>query len=318
MELFSAIHATLQGTPNRRGWYDATCPNCGKEPEKGQVHFGYHPDGRVRCFVCGYSASLYKLSELLRLDVGEYVAPVKIEKPTPPIARWRLNPDKLLQQYQTHPQRLTKWYGYKPLTDDNIERYHLGYGRLPFQRDDGTWYMSKAEWLTVPVYEDGALIALRGRNVTDSGPKWISATGSQYGLFGVEYVYPGATTFICENYADAIWLQQAHPDWCAVAIGGATTWRNVWAYRLAQKRPGLVVVALDNDLPGNGGGILRDGLIAEWTAAHPQAAVPTANGPRIANDCIEAGLRTILFQWPDTAPAKAGLDWALTQPQPLF
>ena len=102
-------------------------------------------------------------------------------------------------------------------------------------------------------------------------------------------------------------------------MGGATTWRREWASRLAAQRPGLVVVALDKDLPGNGGGNLRDELIAEWIATHPpNCKIPIANGPKIANDCIRAGLRTILFQWPDSAPAKSGLDWALSQPQPLF
>lgn len=317
MDLFDTIHAHLQGTPTRRGWFDADCPNCGKEVERGQTHFGY--DGtRAHCFVCGWSGGLDKLSELLRLDIGGYIAPVRVEQPVKEIARWRLNPWKLLTQYHEHPERLDRWHSYKPLTDNNIGRYGLGFGRLPFQQKNGEWYMSRLEWLIVPIYEDGALIALRGRNVTDDGPKWISATGSSYGLFNVENVKIGANCFLCENYIDAIWLEQMHSDWSCVAIGGATTWRREWASRLVAMQPGLIVVALDNDLPGNGGGHLRDELIAEWIREHPRAAIPIANGPRIANDCIRAGLRTLLFQWPDSAPAKAGLDWALSKEQPLF
>lgn len=316
-DLFLAIHSHLQGTKTRRGWYDATCPNCGKEPERGQVHFGY--DGtRAHCFICGFSGGLGKLAKLLRLDTGDYVAPVRVEKPVKPLARWRVNPWKLLAGYREHPERMDRWAAYKPLTPESIEAHGLGFGRLPFQRDDGEWYMSKTHFLTVPVYEDGALIALRGRNTGTIGPKWISATGSSYGLFNVENVKPDANCFITENYVDAIWLEQAHPDWSAVAVGGATTWRREWAARLAARRPGLVIVAMDKDLPGNGGGNLRDELIVAWVAEHPNAKIPDANGPKIANDCIRAGLRTILFQWPDSAPAKAGLDWALSWTQPLF
>lgn len=318
-DLFDAIHAHLQGTKTRRGWYDADCPNCGKEAARGQTHFGYSATGG-KCFVCGYSAGLPRLAELLRLDTpGDYVAPVRIEQPVKEIARWRLNPWKLLAGYREHPERLDRWAAYKPLTPDSIETHDLGFGRLPFQRADGEWYMSRGEWLTVPVHEDGALVGIRGRNITDSGPKWISAAGSNYALYNVENVQPGQPCFVCENPADALWLEQAHSDWSAVATHGATTWRREWAERLAAQRPGLVVVALDKDLPGNGGGNLRDELIAEWIATHPRnSKIPIANGPKIANDCIRAGLRTILFQWPDSAPAKSGLDWALSQPQPLF
>lgn len=306
---FPTIHAALQGTPTRRGWYDATCPNCGKAAARGQTHFGYSETGG-HCFVCGWSGGISALAALLRVEIGEYTPPKPQPKPEPTIARWRLNPWELLRRYQTATERFSAWQAYKPLHNETIDRYGLGFGPLPFQRDNGDWYMSRSNWLIVPIWQDGALMALRGRNTGDRGPKWISATGSAYALWGVEDVQPGRVCWLCENYVDAMWLLQEHPEWSAVAIGGATTWKAEWAAQLAKRKPAMVIVALDNDLAGNGGGARRDELLAEWRATHT-GKPPKANGPLIANDLLQAGIDARLFTWPDEAPVKAGLDWAL-------
>lgn len=313
MNLFDQVAAILGGEPNRRGWRDAVCPACGKAPGQGQVHFGYRETGG-HCFVCGWSGGLRVLADLLALD-GDYTPTPKEPEPPKPPARWRLNPDRLLAQHQNHPQRLAAWRRYKPLRAETIERHGFGFGRLPFLDESEHWYMSKAEWLTVPVYANGRLSALRGRNQTQRGAKWISATGSEYALWGVENVRLGHTVWLCENYVDAAWLMQEHPEWRAVAIGGATTWQRPWAHQLATRRPAQVIVALDNDLPGNGGGEKREQWMAEWKAAHPQPGLkpPAANGPRIVDDLQLSGVPAELFVWPDNAPHKAGIDWVLIQ-----
>lgn len=311
MKLFDRVSGLLGGKPNRRGWIDAVCPACGKQPKHGQIHFGYRETGG-HCFVCGWRGSLRDLADLLSVDSRDYVAPVREPPPPPkPIARWRLNPDRLLAQYHDHPDRLQRWQRYKPLKAETIERFGFGLGRLPFQDDNDQWYMSRHEWLTVPVYADGALAALRGRNLTGNGAKWISATGSNYALWNVDDVRFGATVWLCENYVDAAWLMQEHPEWDAVAIGGATTWRRHWARQLAARRPAQVIVALDNDLPGNGGGARREQWLAEWKARRPGVTPPDANGPRIVDDLQLSGVPATLFVWPDNAPYKAGVDWAL-------
>ncbi len=310
MNTYDQVKEALGGKPNKRGWHDVTCPVCGKQPERGQIHFGYRDTGG-HCFVCGWSGSLQDLAELLRLDAGEYVAPIHQEQPPKPVARWRLNPSRLLTQYHDHPARLQCWQKYKPLSAETIERHGFGLGRLPFQDDNEQWYMSQHEWLTVPIYADGGLAALRGRNLTNKGAKWISATGSQYALWNVDNVRAGATVWLCENYVDAAWLMQKHPQWDAVSIGGATTWQRRWAHQLAAMRPAQVIVALDNDLPGNGGGAKREQWLAEWETMHHGAKPPDANGIKIVDDLQLSGVSSVLFDWPDNAPQKAGIDWAL-------
>lgn len=311
-ELFDQVQSALDGTPNKRGWYDADCPNCGKPAARGQTHFGYNEAGAARCFVCGWRGDLRAVAALLRLELGEYVPIPRKAKPAAPVARWRLNPDELLRRCQDHPQRLARWQAYKPLTLATLDKHGFGLGRLPFLDDNDQWYMSRTDWLTVPLYEAGELVGLRGRNLTEHGPKWISANGTSYTLWNASNVLAGSVCWLCENYVDAAWLMQECPEFSAVAIGGATTWQRKWADLLYMQSPRLVVVALDNDLPGQATGPLRNALEAEWITDH-NTEPPAANGPKIANSLLEFGIKTVLFRWPDNAPVKAGIDWALNQ-----
>lgn len=309
-DLFGHIHAALQGERNRRGWYDCDCPFCGKEAKRGQVHFSYCPDG-YKCFVCGAHGTLRQLADKIRIE-GAVTEWQPKERESLPVARWRQNPTELLRRHQSHPDRYSTWRRYKPLSAATIDRYGFGLGRLPFQRAGGEWYMSKHDWLTVPLWEAAQLVGLRGRNLGDGGPKWISAAGTNYTLFGLDHVRAGSICWLCENYVDAAWLTQEHPEWCAVAIGGATTWQGSWADMLHERKPQTVIVALDNDLPGQAAGELRRRLEAQWVAER-NTEPPPANGPRIANALRSAGMEAVLFRWPDSAPVKAGLDWVLEQ-----
>lgn len=311
-DLFGHVHAALQGERNRRGWYDCDCPWCGKPAMRGQIHFSYSDLG-YRCWVCGATGNLPSLAEHLRLQPDRSLVQWQPKRSEPlPVARWRQNPTELLRRYQSHPDRYSAWRRYKPLSSATIDRYGFGLGRLPFQRDGGEWYMSKHDWLTVPLWEAGQLVGLRGRNLGDNGPKWISAAGTTYTLWGIDHVRAASICWLCENYVDAAWLAQEHPEWCAVAIGGATTWQATWAQMLQERKPSTVIVALDNDLPGQAQGQFRQALEAAWVAER-NTEPPPANGPRIANALRSVGVNAVLFRWPDAAPHKAGVDWLLEQ-----
>lgn len=303
------------GNPDhdRRGEYHVDCPFCGKEAMRGQTHFSFSESGYA-CFVCGSSGGLLALSKHLQLDNSQFIVTIR-HQPRPkamqPIARWRLNPDRLIDGYLSHPQRFSAWQQYKPVSRETIERHQFGYGRLPFLDNNGHWYMSRDNWLIVPLFQDGELVGLRGRNLTDQGPKWISATGTNYTLWGADNVAPGSVVWICENYVDAAWLMQLHPEWCAVAIGGATTWQAGWAQRLSECKPSKIVVALDNDLAGQATGRTLATLQAQWRVERPGMRIPDPNGPKIANCLIEHGSNAVLFRWPSDTPSKAGIDWVL-------
>ncbi|HXF62311.1 MAG TPA: hypothetical protein VNK95_11885 [Caldilineaceae bacterium] len=158
--LFDNVHASLQGTPNRRCFYNADCPFCGKPAKPGHNHFGYNETG-YRCFVCGAKGALEQLAGHLRLSTHGYARPTHVPPPEPkPIARWRQNPAQLLDRYRDHPRRFDAWRRYKALSAQTVSRFDFGLGRLPFQREDGSWYLSRQEWLIVPLYEDGQLVGL--------------------------------------------------------------------------------------------------------------------------------------------------------------
>lgn len=298
--------------PDRRGEYHVDCPFCGKEAHHGQTHFSFS-DAGYKCFVCGSSGGLVALSRQFGMTDIPLMPRVE-RKPEPtPAAPWRTNPERLLAGYWNHPQRYTAWQNYKPLTKESIDRHQFGYGQLPFLGKEGDWYMSKVNWLIVPLFEHGELVGLRGRNLTDNGPKWISATGTSYTLWGTDAVQAGDTVWLCENYVDAAWLMQVHPEWKAVAIGGATTWRDGWCDFLWTRKPSRVVVALDCDLAGQASGSTLERLRKQWTVDHPGLAVPEPNGPKIANSLRKSGINAMLFRWPSDAPDKAGIDWALSR-----
>lgn len=286
------------------------CPFCGKEARRGQTHFSFSANG-YKCWVCGAKGGLKALADHLRLDAPLISRQPPEQKPPPPVARWRENPERLLDGYWSHPQKYRAWADYKPISRSTIDRYRFGYGRLPFQDADGHWYMSRQEWLIVPLFERGQLVGLRGRNLTNRGPKWISATGSAYTLWGVEDIKANDTVWLCENYVDAAWLMESHCDWKAVALGGATTWKPIWTEYLRSRSPECVIVALDNDLAGQATGARLEQLRQQWASAHPGLSIPIPNGPKIANQLLACGIKAMLFEWPSCAPIKAGLDWGI-------
>jgi hypothetical protein len=313
-DLFEQVHRVLNGD-KRHEWFDCDCPFCGKEAKRGQVHFSYNSSG-YHCFVCGSKGGIVALAERLNVRKGDYIAPRREPQPEKPLARWRLNPTALVDRYLHHEQRFERWQGYKPLTAETVSRFGFGYGRLPFQRrDTGDWYMGTHERLMVPLWQGGALVGLRGRACLpdDEGAKWMSATGSTMVPWGLEYLHEGATIWICENYVDAAWLMQVHPDLNGVALGGVSNWRTELCFRLAAHKPKLIIVCLDNDLPGQATGQVRKRLEAEWRAdpKHKGVQPPPSNGERILRDLQAQGLRADLFPWGDGDPVKAGLDYLL-------
>ena len=300
-------------TPDRRGEHHVDCPFCGKEAQRGQTHFSFSANG-FHCFICGASGGLYALAQRLGMDGISPQPRAQHRKPEPPkpLVPWRVASKTYLDSILNN-ARFDLWPRYKPVNRSTIERYSLGYGRLPFCGKDGRWYESKQDWLIVPLFEHGQLVGLRGRNLTDQGPKWISATGSAYTLWNVDSVQAGDTVWLTENYVDAMWLMQTHPEWKAVAIGGATTWQTEWGRMLAERKPGQVIVALDNDLAGQATGSMYKRLRSAWIAERPKAKPPEPNGPKIANSLLATGINSILFKWPADAPAKAGIDWVLSR-----
>jgi len=309
--LFARLCARLAANPDSQGEVHVDCPFCGKEAKRGQTHASFSERG-FHCFVCGQGTSLAHLAEmLLGREAPEPVVPAyprQTERARKPVVPGRLDEfSRLAELYASSTVALAYWLKYKPVPEEAVSAYRLGLGAYPK-------HMSRCEHqrLQVPLIAQGKVVGFRGRQLVwrCSCGKWLSPSGSRMILYngerltgepheGMGYAYgwrpiAGKVLFIVENPIDALLLEARYPRVCAVATLGVTIWQAAWTELVARARPGLVIVAYDNDRPGNGGG--QRGKEA-WLAdpKHKQDIVP--NGIRLANRLLEAGVRARLVQW---------------------
>lgn len=305
--LFESLCARLHVEPDRKGevWID--CPSCGK----GGKHFSFN-EHTGHCFACDYSASLRAIAELLHIDDAAQNAPRPYQKPQERPARpdqWQRQPERWLDRYGAALDRVERWTRYKPVSLDSIAHFRLGVGKLPLWSErKRCWYEYRHRRLIVPVFDvNGQCAALHGRayGEDDSGPKWLSATGSNKRvLFNARSLHSSPTVVICENYVDAILVMQREPGVVAVS-GGSANWQDAWTNQIVAARPKHVLILLDNDLAGWGNPETIAALSAQWQIDHPGKKVPEPRGPKIATALLAAGVRSVRGpNWPAGTPAK--------------
>lgn len=315
-KLFDTLCEQLHVEPDSRGevWID--CPSCGKD----RKHFSFSEDHGGHCFACDYNGSLAAIAELLRIQPDERAQPARRAQKAQAPRDWQQRPEYYLERYGAALNRVQAWQAYKPLSLDSIARYRLGVGRLPASR-------CEHPRLVLPVFDvAGRCVALHGRAYLpqDTEAKWLSAGGSsKQVLFNLAAVRPGCDVAICENFVDAILVQQCYPEVVAVAGGGAS-WQDEWTQQLAQYRPRAVLVLLDNDLAGWPNQITYNELLARWheemagrLLAGTIPSIPTPpepRGPKIATALLAAGLRRVRGpNWPRGTPAKWDIGSELMQ-----
>jgi hypothetical protein len=294
-DLYAALQVHLHTEPDRRGECHIPCPVCGKESKPKDPHCSFNEQG-FYCFVCGASFGLWKLAELVNLDKGDYHAPAaqRVEKPkkTPD---WMKNPEQFVRTYENHPRRYELWAAYKPLPVNTIERKRLGVGVFPEYAS-----ACRHERLIVPVMLGTMIVGLRGRSINCDCGKWLSASGSvDLPLYNSDELRYGDIIFIVENPVDA--LMVCSQSVTGVATYGVTMWHDEWTKLLIDAKPRKIYVAYDNDLPGNGGAKNRWRMATKWLETHPR--IPEANGVRLVNNLLDAGLPAKLYDWGD-APEK--------------
>ncbi len=307
-QLFDLLCQRLGAEPDRRGEAHVTCPFCGKEPKRGQVHFSFSERGGY-CWVCSQSAGLKRLAELWGVDgdIPEHVRPRPVSPPlpTPESFEW------LARRYAQHEEVVTRWQEYKPLPEQVIRAYLLGYGR---HLD----YTSQCQHmrLQVPLVAEGKVVGFRSRSVSCDCRKWLSPKGSRMVLYNGERLGIGfdlgmavgerrveeCVLYVVENPIDALLLEYVYPDVVAIATLGVANWKDHWTELIVRAHPAAVVVAYDNDRPGNGGGVRGR---EAWLANHDQDIEP--NGVRLVNRLLERGVTAELFCWPDDAPLGADI-----------
>lgn len=295
-DLYDTLRQNSHNQANGKGWVAlGECPLCGYTTSKERdrsIAFG--PDG-FKCFHCGEGRKLPTLARLLDIPVGdrEYT-PRPVEKPLP--KHWQTNPDAYLRRYLAHPMRSEMWETYRHYTLDTVLRWQLGVGTLPNSACRHTR-------LIYPAYNDGELVAFRGRHMgcecDIKDGKWLSCGGSTAALVGRELLHPGATVFVCEAPPDGWLLMQQVPEVIAVAgTAGSNTWREEWTQAIVESEPAEVIVAYDNDLAGMARGGCREMLLALWWKLHPKAVRPPRAGGWWVLDLLrKAGLPAAPWKW---------------------
>jgi len=337
-------HLSTAGEERRHGSrleFHTDCPWCGKEVKRGQSHFSFSEDGGF-CFVCQGGAGLYKLAALYlgQDDLPERVPQVRRVTPPKRTPAWRRD-KSLVSRYVSHGGAAQAWENYKPMPAAVRLGYRLGFGVLPSSR-------CKVPRLIVPIFAGGELRALRGRSVNRRGcryhyaglcasgsgdpvscPKWLPAAGSQTLLYnGARLLHPGQregasglklgdtvgnldargrVLFIVENPVDAL-LVETLTDAAAVATLSVSYWLPGWTKALQAAGVGMVVVAYDNDVPGNGN------TAAAWALwrENPKHKDILPGGVALVNRLNAAGVPARLFPW-EGHPAKADIGGLLLE-----
>ena len=203
---------------------------------------------------------------------------------------------------------IAEWQEYAPLTPETIAAARLTVGKLPASR-------CNHQRLIVPIYDGDDLVGLRGRAISCDCGKWLAPGGTvidRYPLWsGGHKITRGTAIMIVENPVDALLVTQSTDrSITGIATFSTAYWTETWGSLLREAAPDAVIVAYDNDLPGNGGAgnpRLRAEMIRRWRDAHPNIAkLPPSRGIVLANKLAADGLPVRIYEWPD---AQIGADW---------
>jgi len=298
-ELIQKTHAVK----DRGGEFHLACPSCGHESSPKDPHCSFSQNG-WHCFSCGSGGSLNALGKLLSVDNFDTVSLPRIDTKAPQKpAQWLTG--ALAQRFAEHPRRLELWNAYKPRSEATIDRMQLGVGVLPYSR-------CKHERLIVPVWNGPQLVGLRGRQLDCDCGKWLASAGWSIDLaplYNSDALSIGQVIWIVENPVDALMLSE-RTEYAGVATYSVSYWTEAWTNRLIEAQPELVIVAYDNDLPGNGGAARRAEFEREWLKTHQ--VLPPSGGVKVVNRLLEAGLPATLYDW-GNAPHKSDIGNLLMQ-----
>ena len=294
------LYATLKAgkRTNQRGWTAIPCPDC---DEHRQFKSAFTPTG-FHCFHCGAKYPLTVLAQRLSVPVPKngYHRPARAPKPPTP-RYWHRAPGEWARRSLAHLGRVEMWQKYRPFTLETIQRYRLGVSVVPATP-------CQHQRLTY-VYDDLAnkRPTLRGRIATcrcdKKALKWVTAGGGSAALWGAELLRPGFPVLLCESPVDAMLAMQTDQNITAIAgTAGAGTWRKEWTRAISSASPAILLLAYDNDLQGQATGAVRGELARKWLSNPAHKRLPVANGPKVANHLIRAGVLTRLFDWRNSPP----------------
>jgi DNA primase len=230
--------------PDRKGEYYALCP-FHDDTHVGSFSFSVRG---YKCFACDAKGSLAHLARLTG-EAFDDTLPVPTVAPKPawePPSWHKLD----LKVFQPIPPDVFSYLRNRGLTERTIRDARLGFGQLPLS----SCHHGR---IILPIFEEGSLVALKGREVTCDCPKkkkWTFAKGSKTCLFNADALQyaRGRILIVTEAPFSALLAMQDDPSVVAVAPSvGGNSWEDEWAQRISSFKPKHVYVWYDNDLTGN-------------------------------------------------------------------
>lgn len=297
-DYFSLLCQHLNVQPDRRGECHVECPACGKEPKRGQTHFSFSERGG-HCFVCDLDISLKALAAHHGIEGDAPIQPIeRAEKPKREAPA--LDFDYLALKYSDYPRLISAWNDYKVLPERIIRENNLGYGIFPRHSSRCGHYR-----LIVPIYDQHRCIGLRGRAIDCHCGRWLSPAGSQMFLYNWQTLKDaqGKLLFIVENPIDALVMELVNDGIKAVATLGVSIWQDEYTQMIVDAKPLRAIVAHDHDIPGNGG---TPEMQRDWADEH-HGKMPEPGGVKVVNKLLRAGVKALLFPWPDETQPKTDM-----------
>jgi len=169
----------------------------------------------------------------------------------------------------------------------------------------------------VPFFSGGLVVGFRGRAVACDCGKWLSPSGSRIVLYNGGRLLPPESRnrnavfslgdcpdevwarkkllIIVENPIDALLIEEKTRH-LAVATLGVSMWRQGWTKALKRAKPETVIIAFDNDLPGNGGAKRRKEFAAKWKEQH-SVPPPEPAAERLRRRLADAEIKAWIYDW---------------------
>jgi hypothetical protein len=317
--------ATQIGRARATGFYPlGQCPYCNRR-DKAAVK----PGVGFNCYSC--KRIVYTLDEWS--DLAARLATPVTERPKPlPKTKaespktWQHDPMKYHSRYISGLDVAERWQAYKPISEENVMRYQLGYGVLPpikYERGEPVYTMRCNHLRLIyaniensphqPVAFRGRQIDCACKNEKPGDLKWLTVAGARKWLWNSADLKnaAGRCLIVAENPIDAILIMQAEPTVYAIAgTAGAGTWDREWSQMIAAANPTAVLVWYDNDLIGNPTEETRESMLAAWIAKERRAGrEPSegqihqertkAMGPKIAAQLQALGVKAQPYTWAD-------------------
>jgi|GEM_PF-559174 len=213
------------------------CPNSAAHSNNDKnPSMGWHKDAlNFHCFTCGTLIDIYEYhtkyehkthEEVMRMyDMSEPA--IQISKPKPSFKTYLITPDQA--EYLKNQRGITQ---------ETAEYFKLG-------NSNGN--------IAIPFIENGEVVGVKVRNLQESGTKYYSFTGSDFGLFNKDNLKQDEPLVITEGEFDCMILHQAGiTNVCSVGTGANSLDKLFKKEKSFLEGFNALIVLADNDEAGQG------------------------------------------------------------------